>query len=121
MYSPDLKNQCIFGGFTFYYILYTSLHLIHLFFQTEWTYFNVFLPKEGKDSSLPMFFCSKWSVEKVVDYAASLASLKNNNNILTANLKENSHYQQAPSRQTYSTVIIIQIRINIQINIYYNV
>uniref|UniRef100_A0AAZ3R6G5 Uncharacterized protein n=1 Tax=Oncorhynchus tshawytscha TaxID=74940 RepID=A0AAZ3R6G5_ONCTS len=58
--------------------------------QTEWTYFNVFLPKEGKDSSLPMFFCSKWSVEKVVDYAASLASL--NNNILTANLKENSHY-----------------------------
>lgn len=31
-----------------------------------------------------MFFCSKWSVGKVVDYAASLASLKNNNNVLTA-------------------------------------
>lgn len=121
MYSPDLKNQCLFGGFAFYYILYTSLHLIHFVFQTEWNYFNVFLRKEGKDSSLPMFFCSKWSVEKVVDYAASLASLKNNNNILTANLKDNSHEQQAPSRQTYSTVIVIQIRINIQINIYYNV
>ncbi|KAM9551060.1 AN1-type zinc finger protein 1-like isoform 1-T1 [Salvelinus alpinus] len=48
--------------------------------QTERTYFNVLLPKEGKDSSLPMFFCSKWSVGKLVDYAASLASLKNNNN-----------------------------------------
>lgn len=31
-----------------------------------------------------MFFCSKWSVGKVVDYAASLVSLKNNNNVLTA-------------------------------------
>lgn len=31
-----------------------------------------------------MFFCSKWSVGKVVDYAASLASLKNSNNVLTA-------------------------------------
>lgn len=31
-----------------------------------------------------MFFCSKWSVGKVVDYAASLASLKNNNNVQAA-------------------------------------
>lgn len=31
-----------------------------------------------------MFFCSKWSVGKVVDFAASQASLKNNNNVLTA-------------------------------------
>ncbi|XP_056155699.1 AN1-type zinc finger protein 1 [Lampris incognitus] len=52
--------------------------------QTERTYFQVCLPKDSKDSSQPMFFCSKWSVGKVVDYAASLANLKNNNNILTA-------------------------------------
>lgn len=35
-----------------------------------------------------MFFCSKWSVGKVVDFAASQASLKNNNNVLTAKVKE---------------------------------
>lgn len=35
-----------------------------------------------------MFFSSKWSVGKVVDYAASLASLKNNNNILTAKVNQ---------------------------------
>ncbi|KAK7118165.1 hypothetical protein R3I94_021863 [Phoxinus phoxinus] len=52
--------------------------------QTERTYFQVFLPKEAKDSSSPMFFCSKWSVGKAVDFAASQASLKNNNNVLTA-------------------------------------
>lgn len=50
----------------------------------ERTYFLVYLPKESKDSSKPMFFCSKWSVGKVVDYAASLASLKNNNNVQAA-------------------------------------
>ncbi|KAG9348018.1 hypothetical protein JZ751_004037 [Albula glossodonta] len=32
--------------------------------QTERTYFQVFLPKEAKESSLPMFFCSKWSIGK---------------------------------------------------------
>lgn len=52
--------------------------------QTERTYFQVYLPKESKVPSQPMFFCSKWSVGKVVDYAASLACLKNNNNVLTA-------------------------------------
>lgn len=52
--------------------------------QPERTYFQVYLPKESKDSCQPMFFSSKWSVGKVVDYAASLASLKNNNNVLTA-------------------------------------
>ncbi|XP_072514595.1 AN1-type zinc finger protein 1 [Salminus brasiliensis] len=52
--------------------------------QTERTYFQVFLPKEASASSLPMFFSSKWSVGKVVDCAASQASLKNNNNVLTA-------------------------------------
>lgn len=55
--------------------------------QTERTYFQVYLPKESKDSSQPMFFCSKWSVGKVVDYAATLASLKNNNNVLTAKVR----------------------------------
>ncbi|KAM4543991.1 AN1-type zinc finger protein 1 [Fundulus diaphanus] len=52
--------------------------------QTERTYLQVYLPKEAKDGSRPMFFSSKWSVGKVVDYAASLAGLKNNNNVLTA-------------------------------------
>ncbi|XP_016144951.1 AN1-type zinc finger protein 1-like [Sinocyclocheilus grahami] len=55
--------------------------------QTERTYFQVFLPKEAKDPSLPMFFFSKWSVGKVEDFAASQASLKNNNNVLTAKAK----------------------------------
>lgn len=50
----------------------------------ERTYFLVYFPKESKDSSKPMFFCSKWSVGKVVDYAASLANLKNNNNVQAA-------------------------------------
>lgn len=52
--------------------------------QTERTYFQVYLPKDSKVPNQPMFFCSKWSVGKVVDYAASLAGLKNNNNVLTA-------------------------------------
>ena len=59
-----------------------------LAFQTERTYLQVYLPKESKDSSQPMFFSSKWSVGKVVDYAASLASLKNNNNVLTAKVRD---------------------------------
>ncbi|XP_037136231.1 AN1-type zinc finger protein 1 isoform X2 [Syngnathus acus] len=52
--------------------------------QTERIYFQVYLPKGYQAASQPMFFCSKWSVGKVVDYAASLASLKNNNNVLVA-------------------------------------
>ncbi|KAK2527923.1 Zfand1 [Columba guinea] len=52
--------------------------------QTERIYFQVFLPKGNKEKSKPMFFCSKWSIGKVVDSAASLASLKNNNNKSTA-------------------------------------
>ncbi|MEQ2246602.1 AN1-type zinc finger protein 1 [Ilyodon furcidens] len=52
--------------------------------QTERTYFQVYLPKEAKECSRPMFFSSKWSVGKVVDYAACLAGLKNSNNVLTA-------------------------------------
>ncbi|CAH2315188.1 AN1-type zinc finger 1 [Pelobates cultripes] len=48
--------------------------------QTERVYFQVFLPKGMKEKSKPMFFCKKWSIGKIVDYAASLASLKNDNN-----------------------------------------
>ncbi|XP_069847087.1 AN1-type zinc finger protein 1 isoform X2 [Dipodomys merriami] len=52
--------------------------------QTERVYFQVFLPKGRKEKSKPMFFCHRWSVGKVVDSAASLANLKNDNNKLTA-------------------------------------
>ncbi|XP_056378208.1 AN1-type zinc finger protein 1 isoform X2 [Hyla sarda] len=48
--------------------------------QSERIYFQVYLPTGGKDKSKPMFFCKKWSIGKVVDYAASIASLKNDNN-----------------------------------------
>lgn len=66
----------------YYFIQLTNTFFVS--FQAERTYLQVYLPKESKESSQPMFFCSKWSVGKVVDYAASLASLKNNNNVLTA-------------------------------------
>ncbi|CAM4500193.1 unnamed protein product [Lepidochelys olivacea] len=52
--------------------------------QTERIYFQVFLPKGSKEKSKPMFFCSKWSIGKVVDFAACLADLKNDNNKSTA-------------------------------------
>ncbi|XP_076868372.1 AN1-type zinc finger protein 1 isoform X2 [Brachyhypopomus gauderio] len=52
--------------------------------QTERIYFQVFLPKGTPTSTLPMFFSSKWSVGKVVDFTASQAHLKNSNNMLTA-------------------------------------
>uniref|UniRef100_A0A8D0GQ62 Zinc finger AN1-type containing 1 n=1 Tax=Sphenodon punctatus TaxID=8508 RepID=A0A8D0GQ62_SPHPU len=52
--------------------------------QTERIYFQVFLPKGSKEKSKPMFFCSKWSIGKIVDFAASLANLKNDNNKSTA-------------------------------------
>ncbi|NXR78441.1 ZFAN1 protein, partial [Pycnonotus jocosus] len=52
--------------------------------QTERIYFQVFLPKGNKEKSKPMFFCSKWSIGKVVDFAASLAGLKNDNNKSTS-------------------------------------
>ncbi|KAM4689546.1 AN1-type zinc finger protein 1 [Discoglossus pictus] len=48
--------------------------------QSERVYFQVYLPKGLKEKSKPMFFCKKWSIGKVVDYAASLANLKNDNN-----------------------------------------
>ncbi|KAG8546692.1 hypothetical protein GDO81_029972 [Engystomops pustulosus] len=52
--------------------------------QSERIYFQVYLPKGGKDKSKAMFFCKKWSIGKVVDYAASMASLKNDNNKASA-------------------------------------
>ncbi|XP_037592008.1 AN1-type zinc finger protein 1 isoform X3 [Cebus imitator] len=51
---------------------------------TERIYFQVFLPKGSKEKSKPMFFCHRWSIGKAIDFAASLASLKNDNNKLTA-------------------------------------
>ncbi|XP_024896943.1 AN1-type zinc finger protein 1, partial [Pteropus alecto] len=52
--------------------------------QTERIYFQVFLPKGSKEKSKPMFFCHRWSVGKAIDFAAALASLKNDNNKFTA-------------------------------------
>uniref|UniRef100_A0A3Q3VSR7 Uncharacterized protein n=1 Tax=Mola mola TaxID=94237 RepID=A0A3Q3VSR7_MOLML len=73
--------------------------------QTERTYFQVYLPKESKDASQPMFFCSKWSVGKVVDYAASLASLKNNNNVLTAKKLRLCHPQTGEAFRMDDTLL----------------
>ncbi|KAM3593318.1 uncharacterized protein V6R79_010247 [Siganus canaliculatus] len=73
--------------------------------QTERTYFQVYLPKESKNSSQPMFFCSKWTVGKVVDYAASLASLKNNNNILTAKKLRLCHPQTGEAFRMDDTLV----------------
>lgn len=52
--------------------------------QEERIYFQVRLPGGSAPPSQPMFFCSRWSVGRVVDYAASLAGLKNDNNVLAA-------------------------------------
>ncbi|XP_059984161.1 AN1-type zinc finger protein 1 isoform X6 [Lagenorhynchus albirostris] len=52
--------------------------------QTERIYFQVFLPKGSKEKSKPMFFRQQWSIGRVIDFAASLASLKNDNNKLTS-------------------------------------
>ncbi|KAM3927798.1 AN1-type zinc finger protein 1 [Leptodactylus fuscus] len=52
--------------------------------QSERIYFQVYLPKGEKDKSKPMFFCKKWSIGKAVDYAASISSLKNDNNKASA-------------------------------------
>lgn len=80
------NNWVIVYLYTQFNVKYSVFFLFCL--QTERTYFQVYLPKESKESSQPMFFCSKWSVGKVVDYAASLASLKNNNNIPTAKVTD---------------------------------
>ncbi|KAH0504725.1 AN1-type zinc finger protein 1 [Microtus ochrogaster] len=61
------------------YLFFTS-HLA----TTERIYFQVYLPKGSKEKSKAMFFCLRWSVGKVVDFAASLAGLRNENNKLMA-------------------------------------
>ncbi|XP_017261939.1 AN1-type zinc finger protein 1 isoform X1 [Kryptolebias marmoratus] len=73
--------------------------------QTERTYFHVFLPKEAKECSQPMFFSSNWSVGKVVDYAASVASLKNNNNVLTAKKLRLCHPQTGEALRMDDTLL----------------
>lgn len=52
--------------------------------QTERVYLQVFLPQGSKEKSKPMFFCQRWSVGKVIDFAASSAGLRNDNNKSTA-------------------------------------
>lgn len=52
--------------------------------QNERVYFQVFLPQGNQEKSRPMFFCSKWSIGKMVDKAASMLNLRNNNNILAS-------------------------------------
>ncbi|XP_063768997.1 AN1-type zinc finger protein 1 isoform X4 [Eleginops maclovinus] len=66
---------------------------------------QVYLPKDSKDSSQPMFFCSEWSVGKVVDYAASLASLKNSNNVLTAKKLRLCHPQTGEALRMDDTLV----------------
>ncbi|XP_041046447.1 AN1-type zinc finger protein 1 isoform X1 [Carcharodon carcharias] len=52
--------------------------------NNERVFFQVFLPKGNKEKSRSMFFCSKWSIGKMVDNAASLLNLRNDNNILAS-------------------------------------
>ncbi|XP_047375108.1 AN1-type zinc finger protein 1 isoform X3 [Sciurus carolinensis] len=76
--------------------------------QTERIYFQVFLPKGSKEKSKPMFFCHRWSIGKVIDFAASLASLKNDNNKLTAKKLRLCHItsgEALPLDQTLETWI----------------
>ncbi|XP_077983492.1 AN1-type zinc finger protein 1-like [Glandiceps talaboti] len=52
--------------------------------QSERIYFEVLLPLEHKIKSQPMFFSKMWTVGRIVDKIAELASLPNNNNVSTA-------------------------------------
>ncbi|KAM9308404.1 AN1-type zinc finger protein 1 [Gastrophryne carolinensis] len=72
--------------------------------QVERVYFQVFLPKGGKDKSKPMFFCKQWSIGKIVDYAASLSSLKNDNNKATAKKLRVCHPETGEALPLDSTV-----------------
>lgn len=51
-----------------------------------------------------MFFCTKWSVGKVVDYAASLASLKNNNNVQAAKVMGLHWYTEAFTSASHTSL-----------------
>lgn len=72
--------------------------------QSERIYFQVFLPKGVKDKSKPIFFCKKWSIGKAVDYTASLASLKNDNNKATAKKLRVCHPETGQALPLDSTV-----------------
>ncbi|KAM4705909.1 AN1-type zinc finger protein 1 [Rhinophrynus dorsalis] len=72
--------------------------------QSERVYFQVFLPKGQKEKSKPMFFCKKWSIGKVVDYAASLASLKNENNRAAAKKLRVCHIETGEALPLDSTL-----------------
>lgn len=72
--SPD-KTRCLPHVYNLYFNF--------LSLQTERIYFQVFLPKGSKEKRKAMFFCRGWSIGKATDFAASLASLKNDNNRLT--------------------------------------
>ncbi|XP_042202809.1 AN1-type zinc finger protein 1 [Callorhinchus milii] len=52
--------------------------------QNERVYFQVFLPRGSNEKSRAVFFCSKWNIGKVVDSAAALMNVRNDNNISTA-------------------------------------
>ncbi|XP_053415292.1 AN1-type zinc finger protein 1 isoform X4 [Nycticebus coucang] len=76
--------------------------------QTERIYFQVFLPKGSKEKSKAMFFCYRWSIGRVIDSAASLANLKNDNNKFTAKklrLCHNTSGEALPLDQTLETWI----------------
>ncbi|KAF3836649.1 hypothetical protein F7725_029207 [Dissostichus mawsoni] len=66
------------------------------------------LSSKGLQSLEPaVFFCSKWSVGKAVDYAASLASLKNSNNILKAKKLRLCHPQTGEALQMDDTLLAL--------------
>ncbi|XP_075069821.1 AN1-type zinc finger protein 1 isoform X2 [Mixophyes fleayi] len=72
--------------------------------QSERVYFQVYLPQGGKEKSKPMFFCKKWSIGKVVDYAATLASLKNDNNKAAAKKLRVCHAETGETLPLDSTI-----------------
>uniref|UniRef100_A0A8C5NYD2 Zinc finger, AN1-type domain 1 n=1 Tax=Jaculus jaculus TaxID=51337 RepID=A0A8C5NYD2_JACJA len=76
--------------------------------QTERIYFQVYLPKGSKEKSKAMFFCHQWSIGKVIDFAASLANIRNDNNKLTAKKLRLCHVtsgETLPLDQTLQTWI----------------
>ncbi|XP_051879311.1 AN1-type zinc finger protein 1 isoform X2 [Pristis pectinata] len=72
--------------------------------QNERLYFQVVLPKGNKEKSRPMFFCSKWSIGKVVDNAASLLNLRNDNNILASKKLRLCHSESGNVLPTENTL-----------------
>jgi len=52
--------------------------------ETERVYLNIILPLGSSVSSKPMYFSQKWTIGRVIDQAASLADVKNENNVPSA-------------------------------------